>query len=101
MRKLGARFVILEMSTPPRQPLRGMYLAYFEHVLPAVGRLVSKHRTAYTWLPESARAFPDPDALARRMEAAGFAGVTYRRFMGGVTAVHTGTRDAGLATRDP
>ncbi|HET9150281.1 MAG TPA: ubiquinone/menaquinone biosynthesis methyltransferase [Gemmatimonadales bacterium] len=99
--KPGARFVILEMSTPPRQPLRGMYLAYFEHVLPAVGRLVSKHRTAYTWLPESARAFPDPDALARRMEAAGFAGVTYRRFMGGVTAVHTGTRDAGLATRDP
>jgi demethylmenaquinone methyltransferase/2-methoxy-6-polyprenyl-1,4-benzoquinol methylase len=90
--KPGARLVVLEMSMPTVQPLRGLYLAYFEHLLPRVGRLVSKHRTAYDWLPESARNFPAPDALARRMESAGFTDVTWRRFMGGVTAVHAGQR---------
>lgn len=90
--KPGARLVVLEMSIPPSQPLRGAYLAYFEHVLPRIGRLVSKHESAYSWLPASTRAFPDPDALACRMEAAGFSKVTYRRFLGGVTVVHSGIK---------
>jgi demethylmenaquinone methyltransferase / 2-methoxy-6-polyprenyl-1,4-benzoquinol methylase len=90
--KPGARLTILEMSTPPRQPMRALYLAYFEHLLPHVGRLVSKHTTAYTWLPESARVFPAPPVLARRVEEAGFGGVDYELFMGGVTALHVGTR---------
>src|SRR5690606_18784961 len=88
----GARLVILEMSTPPHQPLRGMYLAYFEHVLPRIGRVISKHTTAYDWLPESARVFPEPPDLARRMESAGFTNATFTRFLGGVTAMHVGTR---------
>ena len=90
--KPGARLLILEMSTPPSQPMRGIYLAYFEHVLPRIGRLVSKHTTAYSWLPESTRVFPEPPALARRMESAGFDAVSFTRFLGGVTALHVGTR---------
>jgi demethylmenaquinone methyltransferase/2-methoxy-6-polyprenyl-1,4-benzoquinol methylase len=90
--KPGARFVVLEMSTPPHQPLRGAYLAYFEHILPRIGRLISKHTTAYDWLPESARVFPEPPELARRMEGAGFTDVRFTRFLGGITAVHVGTR---------
>jgi demethylmenaquinone methyltransferase/2-methoxy-6-polyprenyl-1,4-benzoquinol methylase len=54
--------------------------------------LISKHTTAYDWLPESARVFPEPPELARRMEAAGFAGVRFTRFLGGVTAMHVGIR---------
>ncbi len=93
--KPGARLVVLEMSTPPSQPLRGLYLAYFEHVLPRIGRLVSRHSDAYDWLPESTRVFPDPDALAQRMSAAGFSAVTYRRFMRGVTVAHVGLKAEG------
>ena len=88
----GARLVVLEMATPTWQPLRGMYLAYFERLLPAVGRLISKHRSAYSWLPESARAFPLPAEFARRIERAGFTAVEYSTFMGGVTALHVATR---------
>lgn len=88
----GARLVLLDMSTPPAQPLRGLYLAYFEHVLPRVGRMISKHTSAYSWLPESARVFPEPDELARRMERSGFTDVAFDRFLGGVTALHVGTR---------
>lgn len=90
----GARLVVLDMATPSWQPLRGMYLAYFERLLPAVGRLISKHRSAYSWLPESARAFPGPAEFARRIERAGFTAVEYSHFMGGVTALHVATRKA-------
>lgn len=89
--KPGARAVILEMSTPPRQPMRSIYLGYFEHVLPRIGRLISKHTTAYNWLPESARVFPEPEVLAGRMTAAGFGGVRFERYLFGVTAAHVGT----------
>ncbi|HEU4700507.1 MAG TPA: ubiquinone/menaquinone biosynthesis methyltransferase [Gemmatimonadales bacterium] len=90
--KPGARLVVLEMSTPGWQPLRGLYLFYFHRILPIIGRLVSKHTTAYTWLPESARVFPEPTAFARRLEAAGFRDVRWRPFMGGVTTLHVATR---------
>ena len=51
--KPGARFVVLEFTTPRWQPFRAMYLAYLRQVLPRVGRMVSKHRSAYDWLPAS------------------------------------------------
>lgn len=86
----GARLVALDMSMPPHQPMRGLYLAYFDHVLPAVGRLMSKHTTAYKWLPESTHVFPEPPELARRMEAAGFDDVRFERYLFGVTAAIVG-----------
>jgi len=93
--KPGARLVIVEMSVPPRQPLRGLYRLYSEHVLPVIGRMISKHRTAYSWLPESALHFPSPPELAGRMEQAGFVDVSFTRFLGGVTALHVGTKGSG------
>jgi len=90
--KPGARFVILEFATPRFAPLRTVYLFYFRHVLPAIGRLVSKHRDAYTYLPESVLAFPEPEALSQRLAAAGFSRVGFERLTGGICAVHYGTR---------
>jgi len=90
--KPGARFVILEVSIPSRQPLRGVFLSYFRHVLPGIGRLVSHHSNAYKWLPESVLAFPEPEELAQRMARAGFRDVSYSLLLGGVCAVHVGIR---------
>jgi demethylmenaquinone methyltransferase/2-methoxy-6-polyprenyl-1,4-benzoquinol methylase len=90
--KPGARYVILEMSTPSWQPLRGMFLFYFRHILPNIGRLVSHHSNAYQWLPDSVAVFPEPKALAERMTRAGFRDVSYTLLLGGVCAVHVGTR---------
>jgi demethylmenaquinone methyltransferase/2-methoxy-6-polyprenyl-1,4-benzoquinol methylase len=90
--KPGARFVILEFTTPRFAPLRAMYLFYFQRILPAIGRLVSKHRDAYTYLPESVLAFPEPEALAARLAAAGFSRVGFERLSGGICAIHYGTR---------
>jgi len=88
----GARFVVLEFATPRVAALRALYLFYFRRVLPAIGRAVSKHRDAYTYLPESVRDFPDPDALARRLQAAGFTDVAYELLTGGICALHHGAR---------
>jgi demethylmenaquinone methyltransferase/2-methoxy-6-polyprenyl-1,4-benzoquinol methylase len=88
----GARLVILEMAIPSRRWLRSIYQFYFRRLLPKLGQLVSKHRTAYTWLPESTQAFPAPAELARRLVEQGFTDVRYRLLMGGVCALYVGTR---------
>jgi demethylmenaquinone methyltransferase/2-methoxy-6-polyprenyl-1,4-benzoquinol methylase len=88
----GARLVILESSTPPRQPIRGFYLFYFRHVLPRVGRLLSRHETAYSWLPASVAVFDSPEQLAQRMERAGFSEVRFERLLGGVCTIHVGVK---------
>jgi demethylmenaquinone methyltransferase/2-methoxy-6-polyprenyl-1,4-benzoquinol methylase len=91
--KPGARLVILEFSVPPRHPLRALYLFYFQRVLPVIGRFVSKHRDAYSWLPESVLAFPEPEELAIRMRTTGFAEVRYELLLSGICAMHVGTRE--------
>ncbi len=91
--KPGARLVVLEFSTPRRWPIRMLYLCYFRHVLPRIGRMVSKHKTAYSYLPASVRDFPDPDALAERFRQAGFGDVGYRAMTLGIAVIHWGVRE--------
>ena len=88
----GGRFVILEFSTPRIRVLRILYQLYFHHVLPLIGRLISGHRTAYKYLPRSVANFPVEEELARRMEAAGFAKVSWRSLSFGVAAIHVAER---------
>jgi demethylmenaquinone methyltransferase / 2-methoxy-6-polyprenyl-1,4-benzoquinol methylase len=88
----GSRIVVLEFTTPRWQPFRGLYFFYFRRVLPLVGRLVSRHGSAYTYLPESVLGFPEPEALAATMEAAGFGDVRWDSLTGGIAAIHFGVR---------
>jgi len=89
--KPGARLVVLDFTLPRASPLRALYLFYFRRVLPLIGRMVSKHTDAYTYLPDSVLQFPTPEALAERMHRAGFGQVEYERLTFGVAAVHWGT----------
>lgn len=88
----GARLVILEMALPRHPVLRAGYQFYFRRVMPLIGRWISKHTTAYSWLPESTRVFPAPAEFAQRMEAQGFEQVDYELLMGGVCALYVGIR---------
>lgn len=67
----GGRLAILELSRPSRV-VRGPFLAYFEHIMPLIGRLVSHNREAYRYLPESVEAFPAPQRVAAMIADAGF-----------------------------
>ena len=91
--KPGAKYVVLECSQPPREPMRSLYFFYFRRMLPFVGSFVSKHDNAYTYLPESVLAFPGPDAVAATMRSNGFKDVKYERLFGGIVAIHVGTRE--------
>ena len=90
--KPGGRLVILEFTTPGWQPFRAVYLSYFTKVLPLVGRLVSKHGNAYTYLPESVLQFPRPENLGAIMEAAGLRDVKWQTLTGGIAAIHSGIK---------
>ena len=71
----GGRLAILEFGEPRSAPVRAAYRWYFRCVLPVVGRLVSKHRSAYSYLPASVRRFYRPAAFCRLLEDTGFADV--------------------------
>lgn len=88
----GGRLVILEFTEPPNALLRHLYLFYFHRILPVLGRIVSGHPWAYTYLPESVKEFPGPAALASRMREAGFAGAEWKLLNGGIAALHSGVR---------
>jgi demethylmenaquinone methyltransferase/2-methoxy-6-polyprenyl-1,4-benzoquinol methylase len=88
----GGRLVVLEFTTPPNPILRHGYLFYFHKILPIIGRIVSGHPWAYTYLPESVKEFPGPDALAEKLRTAGFTTARWRFVSGGIAAIHVGVR---------
>jgi demethylmenaquinone methyltransferase/2-methoxy-6-polyprenyl-1,4-benzoquinol methylase len=73
--------------------MRSLFFFYFRRLLPFIGRFISRHDNAYTYLPESVLAFPGPDELALLMQASGFRAVRYERLFGGIVAIHVGVRE--------
>lgn len=90
----GARFVILEFTTPRVPLVRSGYHLYFHHILPRLGGWISGNRGAYRYLPESVSYFPSPPDLAALMRASGFADIRWSSLTFGVAAIHAGTRAA-------
>ena len=88
--KPGRRLVVLEFTVPRNPVVRAGYLFYFHRILPIVGRLVSGHPWAYTYLPESVTEFPGPDELGGLFEEAGFRDVAWQLLTGGIAALHRG-----------
>jgi len=70
--KQEGKVAILEFSLPRAPIVRGLYLWYFRNILPLIGRLVSRHPSAYTYLPESVEAFPSPEAFLQQLTDCGF-----------------------------
>jgi demethylmenaquinone methyltransferase/2-methoxy-6-polyprenyl-1,4-benzoquinol methylase len=86
----GGRVGILEITTPTGL-LAPFYRLWFDRIVPLLGKVL-KGGEAYSYLPASVRRFPDKEALAGRLRTAGFDGVEYRTFAGGIVALHTGTK---------
>lgn len=90
--KRGGRLVVLEFAVPPARAVRSLYMLYFNHVLPRVGRWVSGHDWAYSYLPASVKDFPGPDELAERMRKAELRAVRWELLTGGIAAIHVGEK---------
>ena len=89
--KPGGHVVVLEITSPHRPPLSWFFRAWFDRVVPALGR-VAGDPDAYTYLPSSVRRFPGPQELAARMAAAGLDDVRWILTAGGIIAIHVGTK---------
>ncbi|KUO96880.1 demethylmenaquinone methyltransferase [Ferroacidibacillus organovorans] len=88
--KPGGLVVSLELSKPSNRIFRTVYYAYFNHVLPFLGRTVVGNDQPYRWLPESLKPFPDRFALAKRFADAGLERVEHYALLGGICALHIG-----------
>lgn len=91
----GGVAAILEFSHPRIPVFRQAFHAYFNKVLPWIGRVVSRSQVAYRYLPASVEEFPDQEELASLMRSVGFCEVRYYNLFGGVAAVHLGVKPAG------
>ena len=88
----GARLAILEFGQPKIPGIRTLYLWYFRYLLPLVGRLVSRHQSAYSYLPASVGAFPPPAEFVRTIERHGFVSVQAVPLTFGIVYLYVATR---------
>ena len=88
----GGRFAILEFGVPRLPLVRQVYLAYFRHVLPRIGGLVSGHASAYAYLPASVGTFPEPEGVVASLNATGFSQVRADSLTGGVVYLYSASK---------
>jgi demethylmenaquinone methyltransferase / 2-methoxy-6-polyprenyl-1,4-benzoquinol methylase len=93
--KPGGTLAILEFSRVQWPVFGPLFRFYFAHILPRLGTWISGVQGPYQYLYESASRFPDQEMLAKVMRRAGLVDVTYRNFLGGVAALHRGTKQVG------
>jgi demethylmenaquinone methyltransferase / 2-methoxy-6-polyprenyl-1,4-benzoquinol methylase len=88
----GGRLAILEFGVPRIPGISTLYLWYFKHLLPMVGRRLSGHGAAYSYLPASVGAFPPPAEFVKILRHAGFADVRADPLTFGIVYLYTGRR---------
>lgn len=84
--------IILEFSKPRKFPFKQTYNFYFKYILPLLGRMVSKDKSAYTYLPESVQTFPDGDNFIQVLNKIGFKETKCRTLTFGVSSIYSGQK---------
>ncbi len=87
--KPGGKLVVLEFSHPTGFPIKQLYKFYFRFILPTLGKLVSKHSSAYTYLPESVMAFPEGQRFCDILTQCGYKTPKARPLTFGITTLYT------------
>lgn len=90
--KPGGKTVILEFSKPKKFPMKQAYSFYFRYILPQIGKIISKDQSAYTYLPESVKAFPDGRDFLDILEKVGFKKTQCKTLTFGISSIYTGIK---------
>jgi demethylmenaquinone methyltransferase/2-methoxy-6-polyprenyl-1,4-benzoquinol methylase len=90
--KPGGRTVCLDTTPPPKNLLRPLIDFHLHVVIPTLGKLIAGDSEAYTYLPDSTEGFLSAEALAERMQEAGFQSVRFKRLMFATMAIHMGIK---------
>jgi len=88
----GGRLAILEFGVPRVPGISTLYLWYFRYLLPAIGRMISGHTAAYSYLPASVETFPPPQDFIAILEQAGFTDVRADQLTAGIVYLYTAAR---------
>jgi demethylmenaquinone methyltransferase/2-methoxy-6-polyprenyl-1,4-benzoquinol methylase len=88
----GGKVVILEFSKPKRFPFKQLYNFYFKNILPTIGKTISKDNSAYTYLPESVKSFPDGAVFTSKLDKLGFKNTECRPLTFGISSIYTGIK---------
>ncbi len=84
--------LVLEFSKPSGLVFRSIYDFYFRNILPFVGKLFSRDKAAYSYLPDSVYRFPDNEEFIKLLEKAGFSGTKQVKLTAGVASIYTGLK---------
>jgi len=91
--KPGGKALILEFSTPQNRLVRSLHFLYLRKILPTVGGLISKKKSAYRYLNETIEAFPSGETFLSLMREAGFANATAYPMTFGVATLYVGEKN--------
>lgn len=84
----GGHLLIVELTPPPRFPMKQLFWLYAHVVMPLIGRLISHDDSAYTYLPRTMEAFPQAEEMEGILHKAGFAEVEWHRFTFGISTMY-------------
>jgi len=90
--KKGGHLSIVELTTPPRFPMRQLFHIYAHTVLPIYGRLISKDTSAYSYLTQTIEAFPQGELMVSILKKAGFNEASFRRLTFGICTMYFATK---------
>lgn len=90
--KKGGNIYILEFSKPKNTIISAPYLFYFKHILPVIGRLISKSDNAYTYLPDSVISFPCGEEFTDIMKEVGFSSYGFKPLSFGIATIYYGKK---------
>ena len=90
--KPGGTAAILEFSKPRKFPVKQLYRFYFKNILPLLGRMISKDKTAYTYLPESVQAFPEGNEFLAVLNKVGYREAKCIPVSGGIASIYLATK---------
>lgn len=88
----GGKAVILEFSKPKKFPIKQLFGFYSKRLIPFFGKLISKDKRAYEYLPESVEAFPEGQAFKDIMTKVGYTNIEAQLVSGGIATIYVGTK---------
>lgn len=90
--KPGGKAVILEFSKPKKFPFKQFFSFYLKYMIPFWGRLFSKDRRAYEYLPESMVIFPEGEDFLKILDKVGYKNTIATPVSGGIATIYTGIK---------
>jgi demethylmenaquinone methyltransferase/2-methoxy-6-polyprenyl-1,4-benzoquinol methylase len=90
--KENGHLLIVELCTPRKFPMRQLFWIYAHVVIPAAGTLISKDKSAYSYLPATMEAFPQGEVMHDILLKAGFSEARFKRFTFGICTMYIATK---------